>query len=132
MNDNCKILKENKKIAVVGISRNISRTSTSIAHYLKRNGFEVVGVNPNKSFVNSGEIIVYNNLKDIPHKIDIINVFRKSEDIPSLVDDILNVSPKVLWLQLGIRNDSAVEPVKKAGIKVVQDTCIMVEHSYCF
>ncbi len=132
MNENCKVLKNNKSIAVIGISRNISRTSTSIAHYLKRNGYDVVGVNPNTSFSKSGDIVVYNDLKEIPHKIDIVNVFRKSEDIPSLIDDILGVGPNVLWLQLGIRNDVAVEPVRKAGIKVIQDTCIMVEHSYCF
>lgn len=132
MNTSCQILKENKSIAVVGISRNMNRTSTSIAHYLKRNGYNVVGVNPNHTFTNSGEIIIYNNLREIPHKIELVNVFRKSEDIPSLIDDVINIKPNVLWLQLGIRNDSAVDPVKSKGITVVQDTCIMVEHSYCF
>lgn len=132
MTDYCKLLKNYRNIAVVGISRHVGRTSTSIAHYLKRNGYNVYGVNPNKSFNYSGEIKIYDNLTEIPDNIDIVNVFRKSEDIPSLIEDINSVSPKVLWLQLGIRNDEAVSQLPQDKIKVIQDTCIMVEHSSCF
>jgi len=132
MNNHCEILKTSKTIAVVGISSNMNRISTNIAHYLKTNGYNVVGVNPNESFNNSGEIKVYNNLQDIPHKIDIVNVFRKSEDIPSIINDVMAVSPNFLWLQLGIRNDDAVAVVLETNTKVIQDTCIKVEHSYCF
>ncbi len=75
----CELLKSSKNIAVVGISRNSSRTSRAIADYLLRNGYNVVGVNPNKSFTDADGIVVYNNLKEIPHEIDIVDFFRKSE-----------------------------------------------------
>ena len=128
----CELLKSSKNIAVVGISRNSSRTSRAIADYLLRNGYNVVGVNPNKSFTDADGIVVYNNLKEIPHEIDIVDFFRKSEDITSLVDDIISIKPKAMWLQLGIRNDKAAKLVADKGIQVIQDTCIQVYHSMCF
>ncbi|MCB0731148.1 MAG: CoA-binding protein [Ignavibacteriae bacterium] len=128
----CEILKTSKTIAVVGISSNPSRISRNIALYLLRNGYNVVGVNPNMNFNNADGIVVYNSLKEIPHKIDIVNVFRKSEDIPFIMDDVLEIMPKTLWLQLGIRNDDAVEKVLNKGVNVIQDSCIKVEHSFCF
>lgn len=125
----CKILKNSKRIAVYGISSNPNRTSREIADFLVRNGYEVVGVNP--AISKAGEIDVYPSLRDIPFNIDIIDVFRKSEDIPELIEDVLAIKPKTLWLQQGIRNDEAVKPVKEAGIETVQDTCIAVMHSLC-
>ncbi|MBK8946579.1 MAG: CoA-binding protein [Ignavibacteriae bacterium] len=132
MSESCEILKNSKTIAVVGISSNSFRTSRNIADYLRRNGYDVVGVNPNKTFSNADGIKVYNSLKEIPHKIDIVNVFRKSEDIPQIIEDVNEINPKVLWLQLGIRNDEAVKSSIEKGITVIQDSCIKVEHSYCF
>ncbi|MBK7106791.1 MAG: CoA-binding protein [Ignavibacteriae bacterium] len=130
--DTCEILKTSKTIAVVGISSSRFKTSRNIAEYLIRNGYNVVGVNPNKNFTDADGIKVYNSLKEIPHKIDIVNVFRKSEDIPGIIDEVNEISPKVLWLQLGIRNDEAVKSSMQKGIIVVQDSCIKVEHSFCF
>jgi len=126
----CQILEEAKNIAVVGISSNPNRTSRIIADFLVRMGYNVVGVNPGKPKIEGIE--VFANLKDIPFEIDIIDVFRKPVDIPQLIPDVLAVNPKVLWLQLGIRNDDAVEPVIKRGIKTVQDKCIKIEHGICF
>ncbi|MFZ1290801.1 MAG: CoA-binding protein [Melioribacteraceae bacterium] len=131
MNDLCEILKNSKTIAVVGISSNPMRTSRNIADYLVRNGYNVVGVNPNRNFMDADGIKVYNSLREIPHKIDIVNVFRRSEDIPEIITDVNEIMPKVLWLQLGIRNDNAVQSCIENGITVVQDSCIKVEHSYC-
>lgn len=131
-NNNCELLKNSKTIAVVGISRNPNRISRGIADYLVKNGYHVVGVNPNKYFKDADGIVVYNNLTEIPHKIDIVNVFRKSEDIPSIIADVITAMPKSLWLQLGIRNDDAVSIVAEKGIQVVQDNCIKVCHSFCF
>lgn len=125
----CEILKNAKKIAVYGISHNPNRTSREIADYLVRNGFEVVGVNPAVS--KAGDIDVYPSLEDIPFEVDIVDVFRRSEHIPELVDAVKKIKPKVLWLQLGIRNDAAIKEVSEAGIETVQDTCIAVMHSYC-
>jgi uncharacterized protein len=131
MIDVCKILKTSRTIAVVGISSNPSRTSRNIANYLVRNGYDVVGVNPNKNFTDADGIKIYSSLKDIPHKIDIVNVFRKSEDIPEIIDDVNSINPKVLWLQLGIQNNKAVKSSIEKGIIVIQDACIKIEHSYC-
>jgi predicted CoA-binding protein len=128
----CEILGHSKTIAVVGISGNPNRTSRSIAEYLRHNGYTVVGVNPNTNFTDANGIKVYNSLEEISEPIDIVNVFRKSEDIPFIIDDVLKVKPKVLWLQLGIRNDEAVKPIIEKDIATIQDKCIKVEHSYYF
>lgn len=124
-----KILSEAKTIAVVGLSDNPDRTSRQIAEYLVDKGYKVVGVNPNIS--KSGEIDVYPNLSDVPFKIDIVNVFRRSETIPEIIPDVLKVNPKTLWLQEGVRNDIAVKPIIEKGIYTIQDKCIAVYYSLC-
>lgn len=129
--DKCKLLKEAKSIAIVGISSNPTRTSRNIADYLVRQGYNVVGVNPNQSFDDANGIKVYNSLLDIPHKIDIVDVFRKSEDILSIIENVISIEPKVLWLQLGIRNDEAIDKAKDKGVITIQDSCIKVDHSMC-
>jgi predicted CoA-binding protein len=125
----CEILKNSKTIAVVGISSNPARTSRMIADFLQLAGYDVVGVNPGKPKIDGIE--VYANLKDIPFEIDIVNIFRKSEDIPQLIPDVLAINPKVLWLQLGIWNDEAVQPCIENGITTIQDKCIKIEHNMC-
>lgn len=127
----CAILKNSKTIAVVGISSKPFRISREVTSYIVHHGYDVVGVNPNKNFSDADGITVYNSLLEVPFKIDIVNVFRKSEDIPLLIDDILTVKPKCLWIQLGIRNDSAVKPIIDNDILVIQDSCIKVDHSFC-
>ena len=122
------ILKKSKTIAVLGISSNPNRTSRMIAEYLDYAGYKVVGVNPGKPIIEGME--VFSKLEDIPFEIDIVNVFRKSEDIPQIIPSVLSVKPKVLWLQLGIENDNAVQPCIDAGINVIQNKCIKIEHSY--
>ncbi len=131
MNNTCEILKQAKTIAVVGISDKPYRDSYRIAKYLQRANYTVVGVNPLlKQSVD--DIEVYPALKDIPFPIDIVDVFRRSDAIPELVDDVISITPKAFWLQLGIHNDDAVEKISAAGIEVIQDLCIMVEHRNCF
>ncbi len=130
MVDYCKILKETKTIAVVGISHNPNRTSREIADFLVRKGYKVVGVNP--GITKAGDIEVYPNLQAIPFEIDIVDVFRRSETIGDLIPDVLAKNPKVLWLQLGIRNDDAVRPAERQGITVIQDRCILVTYNECF
>jgi len=124
-----KILSEAKTIAVVGLSDNPDRTSRQIAEYLVDKGYKVVGVNP--TIKKSGEIDVYPNLSDIPFKIDIVDVFRRSDTIPEIIPDVLKVNPKTLWLQEGVRNDLAVKPVIEKGIYTIQDKCIAVYYSLC-
>jgi len=131
MNDMCEILREAKTIAVIGFSKNKSKTSRQIAMFLKSVGYEILAVNPTIDEKEIEGIKIFKSLSEIKAQIDIVNVFRRSEDIPEIIDDVLFKKPKVLWLQLGIRNDIAVQPVLTAGIKVIQDTCIYVEYNNC-
>jgi len=124
-----KILNESHTIAVFGISSNPSKTSRRIAEYLVNVGYKVVGINPTIPHIEN--IDVYGSLSDVPFEIDIVDVFRKSEDIPNLIPDVLACNPKCLWLQLGIRNDEAVKPVEDANILVIQDYCIKIAHQEC-
>lgn len=130
MADICEVLNDAKKIAVVGLSKNPLKTSRYIAEFLIENGYEVVGVNPTASDEIDG-IKVYKSIKDIPHEIDIVDVFRRSEDIPEIMEDVLEKNPKVLWLQLGIQNDEAVKPAAEKGITVIQNKCIKIEYNNC-
>ena len=125
----CSLLKRAETIAVVGISGTAGKTSRVIADYLLENNYRVAGVNPAAPSIPG--ISVYKSLLDIPFKIDIVNVFRKSEDIPQLIPDVLQVNPECLWLQLGISNDEAVKPAFEQGISIVQDKCIYVLHQDC-
>ena len=129
MKTTCEILKEAKTIAVVGISNKPGRDSGRIALFLKERGYNVIGVNPfQKDFEG---IKIYEKLNDIEHDIDIVDVFRNSDSIPDLIPDVLIKKPKVLWLQLGIRNDDAVKPAEEGGIQVIQDKCIAIEYNFC-
>jgi uncharacterized protein len=125
----CEIIKESKTIAVVGISNKPERDSGRIAAFLKDRGYHVIGVNPFQNDFSG--IKVYEKLTDINEDIDIVSVFRNSKLIPGLIPDVLVKKPKVLWLQLGIRNDEAVKPVEEMGIQVIQDTCIAIEYNFC-
>jgi predicted CoA-binding protein len=129
MKTTCEILKEAKTIAVVGISNKPGRDSGRIAVFLKNRGYNVIGVHPvQKDFEG---IKIYPKLTDIKEDIDIVDVFRNSKSIPDLIPDVLIKKPKVLWLQLGIRNDEAIKPAEEKGIQVIQDICIAMEYNYC-
>ncbi|MBA4407399.1 CoA-binding protein [bacterium] len=125
----CRILADAKTIAVVGLSDKPDRTSRQIADFLVTKGYKVVGVNP--TINKAGEIDVYPNLAAVPFDVDIVDVFRRSETIPDLVDEILLKNPKTLWLQQGIRNNTAVKPVIEKGIYTIQDKCIAVYYNLC-
>ncbi|MGE5683149.1 MAG: CoA-binding protein [Bacillota bacterium] len=127
----CEILKESKNIAVYGMSDKPARISRDIALFLKRKGYNVAGVNPMVKSDEVDGIKIYRSLKDVPFKIDIVDVFRRSENIPEIIPDVLEIKPQVLWLQSGIINDEAVKPAIEAGIETIQDTCIMVEYNHC-
>ncbi len=129
MKEICRKLSEAKTIAVVGLSDNPDRTSRQIAELLVSKGYKVVGVNP--MIQKAGEIDVYPNLAAIPFDIDIVDVFRRSETIPDIIDDLLLKTPKTLWLQQGIRNDAAVKPIIEKGIYTIQDKCIAVYYNLC-
>lgn len=125
------LLRDTKRIAVLGIkpeSRS-SQPAFYVPKYMQQAGFEIIPVPVYYPEVT--EILgqkVYRDLRDVPGEIDMVNVFRRDVDIPKHVDEIIEAKPKSVWIQLGIRNDAAAEQFAKAGIKVVQDLCLMVEH----
>lgn len=120
------ILKTCKTIAVVGISSNPAQPSNEVSAYMQAAGYRIIPVNPNETQV-LGERC-YPRLEDVPEKIDMVNIFRRSEDVPPVVDGAIRVNAKVIWMQLGIANAEAAEKARAAGLGVVQDACILVEH----
>ncbi len=125
-----KILSQNKIVAVIGMSKNPEKEAYRIPQYLKNKGYKVIPVNPTADEILGEK--AYKKLSDIPGPIDIVDVFRPSEDVPNYVDDVIAKKPKVFWLQLGIENTPAEEKVASAGIKVVFDRCMMAEHKRLF
>ena len=123
-----RVLRDTKRIAVLGIKMEPYQPAYFVPEYAKRSGFEIVPVPV--YYPDATEILgepVYRRVADIPGPIDIVNVFRRSRDVGAHVDDILAKQPKAVWLQVGIRDDDAAERWARAGIDVVQDRCLMVE-----
>lgn len=121
-----KILKTSKTIAVVGLSPKISRPSNMVAQYLIETGFKVIPVNPGQEEILGQKC--YPNLSSIPTPVDIVDIFRRPEDIPPIVDDAITISAKVVWMQEGIVNQEAAQKAIEAGLKVIMDRCIKTDH----
>jgi uncharacterized protein len=121
------ILENARTIAVVGLSANPERTSYRVSRYMQERGYKIIPVNP--TITESLGEKSYASLKDIPVKVDIVNVFRNSPDVPPVADDAIAIQAKVLWMQEGIVNQEAAAKAEAAGLKVVMDRCIMVEHA---
>jgi len=120
------ILKNYLVIAVVGVSPKQGRPSGHVAEYLKAQGYKIIPVNPQ---IESWQgMKAYPDLKSIPEKIEIVDIFRKSEDIPPIVDEAIAVGAKVIWMQSGIVNEAAAQRAREAGLKVVMDKCMLIEH----
>jgi hypothetical protein len=125
------LLAETRRVAVLGIKteRQAYQPAFYVPQYLAAAGLEVVPVPVYYPEVT--EILgrkVYRKLADVPGPVDMVNVFRRSEDVPPHLEDMLAAKPKSVWFQSGIRNDRVAEQLARAGIKVVQDLCLMVEH----
>jgi predicted CoA-binding protein len=123
-----RILRETRRIAVIGIKMEASQPAYYVPAYCKRAGLEIVPVPV--YYPDATEILgerVYRRVADITGDIDMVNVFRRPNDIPAHVDDIIAKRPKSVWFQLGIRNNEAAERLAREGIDVVQDRCLMVE-----
>jgi uncharacterized protein len=120
------ILRLYKTIAVVGLSSDEMRPSHGVAAYLQSAGYRILPVNPNE-----GEVLgekSYARLEDVPEKIDIVDIFRRPEEIAPAVDGAIRVGARVVWMQLGVINEPAAEKAQAAGITVVMDACLLVEH----
>lgn len=123
-----KILNEYKTIAVVGISRKEDRDSHRVAAYMKEQGYKIVPVNPVADEILGEKC--YPRLADIPFEIDVVDVFRKPSALPPLAEEIaaLNPKPMAVWFQIGVINNEASQKVADAGIEVVQNLCMKIEH----
>jgi predicted CoA-binding protein len=122
------ILRSVKTIAMVGASTSWNRPSYFAMKYLQDKGFHVIPVNPAAA---GQEILgekVYASVRDIPVKIDMVDVFRASEHVPPLAEDAIAVGAKVLWMQLGVRNDAAAAMAEKAGLTVIMNRCPKIEY----
>ena len=125
-----RILRDNRTIAVVGLSANWYRPSYFAAKYLQEHGYRVIPVNPMYDSVLGEKC--YKSLADIPEKVDIVDCFRKSEEIPALADEAIAIGAKVLWMQLGVTSDEARRKAEAAGLEVVEDRCMKIEHGRLF
>jgi len=120
------ILKKYKTIAVVGLSSNPARASYGVTEYMQRVGYRIIPVNPNEREVLGEKC--YARLEDVPEEIEIVDVFRRTERVPAVVESAIKVGAKVVWMQLGIENAEAAEKARAAGLMVVEDACVLVEH----
>jgi predicted CoA-binding protein len=122
------ILKQSQNVAIVGISNKEDRASYQVAKWLQENShFTLFFVNPVIDEVLGQK--TYPSLADIPEKIDIVDVFRKSEDCPPVLEKALAINAATIWLQLGIRNDEVAAKASEAGMKVVMDRCIKIDYA---
>jgi predicted CoA-binding protein len=124
-------LLDNDTIAVVGCSTTPGKAAHDIPRYMRDNGYDIVPVNPFADEIFGEE--AYDSLEDVPDDIELVNVFRPSEEVPDIVDDVLARHEAAgdidaLWLQLNIRHDEAADRAVDAGLDVVQDKCLKVEH----
>lgn len=125
-----RILKENHTIAMVGLSADWFRPSFFAAKYLQDHGFRVIPVNPRYEEILGEKS--YARVQDIPEPIDVVDCFRKPEDIPPLADAAIEVGAKVLWMQLGIVNEEAAAKAEEAGLEVIMNRCMKIEFARMF
>lgn len=121
------VLHHTRTIAVVGLSQHPARDSYAVARFLQRNGYRVLPVNPNLTGRVLGEQ-PYASLRDITEHVDIVDIFRRPEFVPALVEDAIAIGADVVWTQLGIVSEPAVLRAKQAGIGMVMNRCIAIEH----
>lgn len=115
-----------KTIAVVGLSDNPERPSYGVARYLMEKGFKIIPVNPNID--NFLGIKSHKSLSDIKEKVDVVDIFRRSEFVEPIVDDAIKIGAKAVWMQEGVKNDTAAKKARDAGLTVVMDMCMMKEY----
>lgn len=120
------LLANSRTIAVVGLSDNPERDSHRVALYLQRQGYSVIPVNPALSSVLG--VRAYTDLDSVNTPVDIVNIFRRPEYVPEIVEAAIRIGTRAVWMQLGVSNKSAIQRASDNGLQVVADRCIMVEH----
>lgn len=125
-----RILLQHRVIAVVGLSANWHRPSYFAAKYMLAHGYTVIPVNPAYPEVLGQKC--YPTLRDVPQRVDIVDCFRRAEDIPAIADEAIGIGAKVLWMQLGVVNPAAARKAEAAGLEVVMDRCVKIEYARLF
>ena len=125
-----RILKENHTIAIVGLSADWFRPSYFAAKYMQEHGFKIIPVNPKYTEILGEKC--FPDLKSIPEKVDMVDVFRKSADCPPIATEAVAIGAKVLWLQLGVENDEAKAIAETGGLEFVQNRCVKIEYARLF
>src|SRR6266550_2385978 len=117
-----KLLRESKTIAVVGLSSNPERPSFGVTEYMQEAGYRIIPVNPNEMEVLGEKS--YARLEDVAEKIEIVDIFRRPEEVAAAVEGAIRIGAKVVWMQLGVVNESAAERARSAGLTVIMDACL--------
>jgi predicted CoA-binding protein len=125
-----RILRENRTIAVVGLSADWFRPSYFAAKYMQEHGYRIIPVNPRYPEILGEKC--YASLRDVPEKIDLVDVFRKTQDVLPIAEDAIAVGARVLWQQLGVKNEAAAAKARAAGLDTVVDRCVKIEHGRLF
>ena len=125
-----RILGENRVIAVVGLSADWYRPSFFAAKYMQEHGYRVIPVNPKYAEILGEKC--YPTLRAIPEKVQIVDVFRKTQDVPPIAEEAIAIGAKVLWQQLGVKNEAAAARAREAGLETVMDRCVKIEHARLF
>src|SRR5437899_244244 len=120
------LLQKYQTIAVVGLSSNPMRPSYAVTEYMQAAGYRIIPVNPNETEVLGEKS--YARLEDVPEKIEIVDIFRRAEEVAAVVESAIRVGAKAVWMQLGVENEAAAERARAAGLAVVEDSCILIEH----
>jgi len=120
------ILDKAKTIAVVGLSSDASRASNGVSRYMQSHGYRIIPINPNEASVLGEK--AYSRLEDVPEKIDVVDVFRRSEEAGQHVDEAIRIGARGVWLQEGVIDEAAARRALEAGLSVVMDRCILKEH----
>jgi predicted CoA-binding protein len=124
------ILKDNQVIAVVGLSPKPDRDSHQVAKYLQEHGYRIVPVRPKAEEILGEK--AYASLQDIPFPVEVVDIFRKVEAIPGIVEDAIAIGAKVVWMQLGLAENQSAQRAREAGLQVVMNKCMKIEHSRYF
>jgi predicted CoA-binding protein len=120
------ILRKYKNIAVVGLSSNPTRPSYGVTEYMQSVGYRIIPVNPNETEVLGEKS--HARLEDVGEKIEIVDIFRRAEEVAAVVQSAIRVGARVVWMQMGVENEAAAEQARAAGLTVVEDSCILIEH----
>lgn len=128
--DRLRILEKYRRIAMVGLSSNPFRPSHFAAIYLIAEGYDVIPVNPRESEVLGRKS--YPSLAAIPGGVDVVDIFRESSAVPAIVEEAISIGAKVIWTQLGVIHEDAADRARKAGLEVVMDRCMKIEHARFF